>query len=379
VNELYTILSIFVTSGLLLAGGLMFLFTVIPGSSLLGNYRKARYMMACAYLFFVVIGIVEYLLRTPLPNIQNIALMQTVTLAIAASQALLFTSALLALVDVRFPGWRYIFREAACVLLLVVAVFLAYACCSGETFKVAFYGFAALYALLLVHYIFLFRAGYRRFRVRMDNYFSDMEAGRLRWVAFSFFAALSVGVMALLSAIFMSTLVALLFAVVFDVFYLFFAIRFINYAYQFHTIERAMDDVETRLIASLPGEMAAGGEITGMHGDTFALLEKRMEEWIAGKGFTEKGITLDVLAARLYTNSKYLSVYINTCKKQTFRAWMNTLRIEEAKILLRQYPEITVNDIAARVGIATGSHFGKQFHALTGLSPANWRKQSALL
>jgi hypothetical protein len=66
-SELYNILSIFVTSGLLLACGLMLLFMNIPGSPLLGNYRKARYMLACAYLFFVVFEIVEYLLQSPPP------------------------------------------------------------------------------------------------------------------------------------------------------------------------------------------------------------------------------------------------------------------------------------------------------------------------
>jgi hypothetical protein len=102
----------------------------------------------------------------------------------------------------------------------------------------------------------MFLNSYRLFRLRMDNYFSDMEDGRLHWVAYSFFVALAIGIMALLSSLFMSTFVALLFAVVFDIFYIYFAIRFINYVYQFQIIERAMDgaptpDVETRLIASL--------------------------------------------------------------------------------------------------------------------------------
>jgi AraC-like DNA-binding protein len=364
-NDLYLILSIFVTGGLLLAGGLMLLFAVIPDSALLGHYRKARGMMACAYLFFVVAGGVEYLLREPAPGARGIALMQTVTLAIAASQALLFTLALVALVDVRFPGWRHVAREAALVAVLVAGVAAAYGWCSGATFGVVFPGFAALYALLLARYTMLFRASYRRFRVRMDNYFSDAGAGRARWVAFSFYTALGVGVLALLSAVFMSTLVALLFAVVFDAFYLFFAIRFINYAHRFHVIERAMDDD--------PAPSPGVGEMAGMHGDTFALLEKRVEAWMADKGFTERGVTLDVLAARLYTNSKYLSVYINTRERRTFRAWMSALRVEEAKRLMRECPGMTVNDVAARVGIATGSHFGKQFRAHTGLSPARWR------
>jgi AraC-like DNA-binding protein len=368
-NEFYTIFSIFVTGGLLLACGLMFLFAVIPDNPLLGNYRKARCMMACAYLFFVTLGIVEYLFSAPPPSAHSIAIMQTVTLSIAVSQAFLFTFAMLALLEVRFPGWRYIFREATPPLLFVAAIFTVYICCREEMFGVIFYGFVAVYALLLARYIFLFLASYRRFRLRMDNYFSDMEAGRLRWVVISFFVSLVIGVMALLSAVFMSTLVALLFAVVFDIFYLYFAIRFINYAHQFRTIERAMDE-ENAMLQSQENEMK------GMRDNIYVLLEKRTEEWIAEKGFTEKGVTIDILAVRFYTNSKYLSIYINTHKKQTFREWINGLRIEEAKNLLRQYPEMTMHEIAMRVGFATESHFGQQFHSFTGVSPSGWRKQT---
>jgi AraC-like DNA-binding protein len=384
-NELYNILSIFVTGGLLFALGLMLLFTVIPARPLLGNYRKARYMMAGAYLFFVAVAIGEYLSQTSPPDVDDIAVMQTVTLAIAASQALLFTFAMLALLDVRFPGWRYIFRETVGVLLFIAVVILANIFCSAETFATAFYGFAAIYALLLARYTCLFLRTYRLFRRRMDNYFSDMEAGRLHWVAFSFFAALAIGVMALLSSLFMSTPVALLFAVVFDGFYIFFAIRFINYASLFHIIERALDDetpapiAETPCMTSLPpNDPASGSEISGMHDDTLALLEKRIEEWIADKGFTKRGITIDALSTRLGTNSKYLSTYINTRKKQTFREWINSLRIEEAKILLLQHPETTGNEITRQSGFSDRSHFLRQFKKRTGVSPTEWKKRAGI-
>jgi AraC-like DNA-binding protein len=376
-HELYNIVSIFVTGGLLFACGVVFLFAAIPDSPLLGNYRKARYLMAGAYLFFVAAGMVEYLFQASPPDVSDAGLMQTVTLAIAASQALLFTLALLALLDVRFPGWPYIFRKVAYVLLFVAAIFASYLFCPAETFRVAFYVFSAIYALLLMRYTLLFLRSYRQFQRRMDNYFSDMEADRLRWVAFSFFAALAVGIMALLSSLFMSTLVALLFTVGFDTFYLFFAIRFINY--RFHAIERAMNDetpappAETPYVASLPSAAPPAPSSS----DVFARIDRKIEEWITNKHFTQQGITLDALAARLHTNSKYLSVYINTCKKQTFREWINALRIEEAKTLLLQHPGITVNEIARRLGFSDKSHFLRQFKKRVNLSTSDWKKRAA--
>jgi AraC-like DNA-binding protein len=375
-SEPYIIFYIFKSGGLL-ACGLMFLFIAVPDKPLLANYNKARYMMAGALLFFVAVGIVEYLFQVSPPEVSDIDLMQTATLTVAASQALLFTFALLALLDIHFPGWRYIFRKAAYVLLFIAVIITSYALFSGETFRNIFYILIAIYALFLTYYTFLFIKSYRQFRLRMDNYFSDEEDGRLRWIAYSFYAALAIGIMALLSSLFMSTLVALLFSVVCNVFYIYFTVRFINYAHQFQSIERAMDDVptpaETQCIASLP---APDNEITGMHDNTFALLEKRIGEWIDGKGFVERGITIDALSARLCTNRKYLSAYINTCKQQTFREWINALRIEEAKTLLRERPEMTVREIAARTGFATESHFGQQFRTCTGFSPSAFRRDT---
>jgi AraC-like DNA-binding protein len=369
-NELYNIFTIFVTSGLLLACGLMFLFAFIPDSPLLGNYRKARYTMAGAYLFFIVVAVAEYLSGDP--SVQNVLLMQTITLGIASSQAFLFTFAMLALVDVQFPGWRYIWGEAAVVLLFIAAVFMVYAYCSEPFFHTAFYVFAVIYALMLVRYTVLFLKSYRQFRCQMDNYYSDEEAGRLHWVAFSFFTALVIGIMALLSAVFMSTFVALLYAVIFDVFYLFFAIRFINYAYQFQVIEQAMDDASEKTGLPVNKEPLTRNGAIAEH-TAFAALEKQIELWVTNKGFTEQRITIDMLATRLHTNHKYLSSYINTHKRQTFREWINALRIEEAQNMLLQYPDMKINEIADKTGFLDKSHFLRQFKKLNKQSPTAWK------
>lgn len=372
-NELYDIIAIFVTGGIFLVCGLMFFFIAVPGSPLLHYYRKARYMMGVACLFFIPCLIAEYLSHD-LPD-SNVPLSQTLTLVIASLQALLFTLALMALMEVDFPGWRYIFRRSIPALLLMTAVFIFYAFCSECCFKVAFRVLSGIYAGLLIFYTILFLTVYHQFRLLMDDYFSDNEAGRMRWVAFSFFAALSVGVMALLSALFMSTFVALLFSVVFDVFYIFFTIRFINYAHQFHTFENAMNNEPAEENVREKSGNAFTGKRETAESDVFALLDKRIEQWIAAKHFTEKGVTIEILASRFYTNRSYLSSYIKICKGKTFREWMNQLRIEEAKTLLLQHPEMTITEIAAHVGFSDKTNFRRHFVGHTGLNPKNWRNE----
>jgi AraC-like DNA-binding protein len=205
----------------------------------------------------------------------------------------------------------------------------------------------------------------------MDNYFSDMEAGRLRWVAFSFFAALAVGITALFSSLFMSTITALLFAVMFDIFYLYFAIRFINYAYQFQVIECAMDAV-----APEDEDTAPESRETVLSSSAQNAIETGLKTWTDGKLFLQPGLTIDDVSRHIGTNSKYLSLYINQNRNQTFRGWINALRIEEAKHLLTANPDRTVSEIASHTGFTSQSHFSQQFRAITGASPLNWRKQS---
>ncbi|MDR2969928.1 MAG: hypothetical protein LBV32_10060, partial [Tannerellaceae bacterium] len=67
-NELYNIGSTFVSSTLLLALGLMLICLSSADSPLLGNYRRARYALGSAYLFFAPLNVVEYLFTGPTPD-----------------------------------------------------------------------------------------------------------------------------------------------------------------------------------------------------------------------------------------------------------------------------------------------------------------------
>jgi AraC-like DNA-binding protein len=201
----------------------------------------------------------------------------------------------------------------------------------------------------------------RQFRLRLDNFFADGQERHLHWVVFSFGAALTVGVLALLSALFMTHLGALLFSFVLALFYGYFAVRFIRYGFSFRAIEPAMEEV---------------GEPDAICPATFALIDARVDAWIAGKGFTQQGMTRDKLAAMLFTNRSYLSAYLNRYRKQTFAAWINTLRIEEARRLMLQHPGMNMQEIAFRVGYSHRSHFSRRFTGQTGCSPAVWQQRN---
>jgi AraC-like DNA-binding protein len=284
---------------------------------------------------------------------------------VACSQAFLFTYTLITLVNIRFVTRRRIIRESIPVALFIATAFVIYFVCSEACFRVFFYIFLLFYVFLLIRFTRLFLLNYHSYCLQLDNYFSEQESRRLRWVYFTFFAALAIGVAALLSALFMSPLGSLLFSVALIVFYTYFSIRFISYATIFQHIEEAI------VSGQQPEE-----ENRKIDASTFSSIEIKVEEWIRKKKFTERKVNIGGLAGQLYTNRNYLSTYFNAYKKQTFRDWINDLRIKEAKDLLVQHPEMTVQEIALRIGFVNNSHFGRLFLKQTGCSPQTWRKQA---
>jgi AraC-like DNA-binding protein len=372
-NELYDIISIFIGGSVSLCFGVCFLCLSVAENPGLRGYLTARRIMAYAYLFFAAANVAEYLSRSPGDNTQ---LTQMVTLVIGCSQSFLFTYVFITLINPQFLSGRKIIGEVSLFLLFVAALFGFYFLCPAERFNALFAVYVLFYAFLLIRFTRMFLANYRRYRTQMDNFYSGEEAEHLRWVQVSFFAALVIGVLALLSALFMSAWGALLFSVVLIAFYITFAVRFLNYPLVFRYIERAMDSepAEEILLPALD-EPIADNEATATSPDhlAFVALEERLEQWVADKRFTEKGITIDTLAVCLCTNHKYLSIYINTRKKQTFREWINRLRIEEARRLMQQYPNMTVNDIALCTGFSDKSNFSRQFKKQTNLSPTDWK------
>ncbi|MDR2423099.1 MAG: hypothetical protein LBD59_00050 [Prevotellaceae bacterium] len=233
IEEFYNIISIYFGGSVFFTFGVSLLFLSVSECSQLRNYLTARRIMAAAYLFLAASNVAEYFSRSPDDNIQ---LTQIITLLIGCSQSFLFTYVFITLINPRFLSGKKITWIVSLFLLLVAALFVIYALCPPEWFKALFAVYILIYVYLIIRISLMFMAHYRRYIFRMDNFYSGDEARHLNWVRVSFFAALAIGVMALLNAMFMTAWGALLFSVILIVFYIVFAIRFLNYPFVFHYI-----------------------------------------------------------------------------------------------------------------------------------------------
>ena len=83
---------------------------------------------------------------------------------------------------------------------------------------------------------------------------------------------------------------------------------------------------------------------------------------------------LKELSEILHTNRTYLSAYIKTTYKMTFREWITSLRLEYAKNILKEHPEINIQKLAESSGFLSRSNFIKLFTEKEGCTPAKWKK-----
>jgi len=354
-NLIYTNFTIVLATALFVLG---LLFLSLRSNMESPVFRTALRMMAFTYCFFGLVNMLELWSRTFLPETEDVLLLQMTTLIVAVSQAFLFTYTLILLINAPFVTRKRVVRELVLLFTVSVALVIAHFTLPAAWGKLSVYLFILFYVYLLIHYTGLFVATYRNCLRKMDNFFSGREAEHLRWVNFSFYAALSIGTLALAVSLFPAIHIGIVCSIIYLVFYFYFAIRFIKHGFVYKKIEEALSDNDDSppLIASP--------------------IETKLKIWLDEKRFLQPGITLNDVSRYVGTNNKYLSVYINQNMDRTFREWINHLRIEEAKRLLLEYPGMNVSDIALRVGFATKSHFGQQFRAVTRFSPSHWRQQA---
>ncbi len=101
---------------------------------------------------------------------------------------------------------------------------------------------------------------------------------------------------------------------------------------------------------------------------------EKVDNWIKTDGYVQQGLTIKELSEILHTNRTYLSAYIKTTYKMTFREWITGLRLEYAKNILKEHPEINIQKLAESSGFLSRSNFIKLFSEKEECTPAKWKK-----
>lgn len=356
---------------LMLFFGFYFLFAKTPEKKIFTNYLRSRQIMGIAMLLLSANYSVHFFFGIRFKNADSAILMNMSTYFLCYS---LFSSALIMLLD-RFyitkrRVWTHIILWIVFSTLSGVVLFLLP---SGIMQKFSLFALAAwlvVFGVVLARRVII---AYRR-AIRIFNETQADDIGAyIEWLSIFTYWAVIFGVGCGLLT-FLPDKYVFIWILSSIPFYSYLFYSYQNYLLFYEQVENAFEqdmqsEEELLTNSGIEPEMVSE-EVPGSYTE---FIEK-VGNWIKTDGYVQQGLTIKELSKILYTNRTYLSAYIKTTYKMTFREWITSLRLEYAKNILKKHPEINIQKLAESSGFLSRSNFIKLFSEKEGCTPAKWKK-----
>lgn len=359
---------------LMLFFGFYFLFAKTPEKKIFTNYLRSRQIMGIAMLLLSANYSVHFFFGIRFKNADSAILMNMSTYFLCYS---LFSSALIMLLD-RFyitkrRVWTHIILWIIFSTLSGVVLFLLP---SGIMQKISLFALAAwlvVFGVVLAHRVII---AYRR-AIRIFNETQADDIGAyIEWLSIFTYWALIFGVGCGLLT-FLPDEYVFIWILSSIPFYSYLFYSYLNYLLFYEQVENAFEqdiqsEEELLTNSETEHEIVSEKEVPRSYTEFI----ERVDNWIKTDGYVQQGLTIKELSEILYTNRTYLSAYIKTTYKMTFREWITSLRLEYAKNKLKEHPEINIQKLAESSGFLSQSNFIKLFSEKEGCTPAKWKKSN---
>ena len=356
---------------LMLFFGFYFLLAKTPENKIFKNYLRSRQIMGIAMLLLSANYSVHFFFGIRFKNADSSILMNMSTYFLCYS---LFSSALIMLLDCFYITkrrvWTHIILWIIFSTLSGVVLFLLP---SGIMQKISLF---ALAVWLIVFGVVLARRviiAYRR-AIRIFNETQADDIGTyIEWLSIFTYWAVIFGVGCGLLT-FLPDRYVYIWVLSPIPFYCYLFHCYQNYLLFYEQVENAFEqDIqsEEELLTNSGIEPEMVSEEVP---ESYTEFIEKVDNWIKTDGYVQQGLTIKELSKILYTNRTYLSAYIKTTYKMTFREWITGLRLEYAKNILKEHPKINIQKLAESSGFLSRSNFIKSFTEKEGCTPAKWKK-----
>ena len=358
---------------LMLFFGFYFLFAKTPEKKIFKNYLRSRQIMGIAMLLLSANYSVHFFFGIRFKNADSSILMNMSTYFLCYS---LFSSALIMLLDRFYITKRRVWTHI--ILWIIFSTFsgvVLFLLPSGIMQKISLF---ALAVWLIAFGVVLARrviVAYRR-AIRIFNETQADDIGAyIEWLSIFTYWAVIFGVGCGLLT-FLPDRYVYIWVLSSIPFYCYLFHCYQNYLLFYEQVENAFEqDIqsEEELLTNSGIEPEMVSEEVP---ESYTEFIEKVDNWIKTDGYVQQGLTIKELSEILYTNRTYLSAYIKTTYKMTFREWITSLRLEYAKNILKEHPEINIQKLAESSGFLSQSNFIKLFSEKEGCTPAKWKKSN---
>lgn len=238
-----------------------------------------------------------------------------------------------------------------------------------------------LFVVNCLFHIIIFHRTYKRSLKRIEQYYDEDQDHKIKWIRFCYtimmLTQMFILVYMLLPRGFMK-----IYTLWYVLFMLYFTANFISFlgshkllldAFAYKTLsgQEIMERIERR--KKYKQDRDGVVEQTELTDPQLMRIERSLQKWVKEKRFKEYDKTREQIARELNTTKEMLHLYFTTKVGVDFKTWRTGLRIEEAKRLLLENPEMSINIIAELSGFSDRSNFHRQFTKIVGCSPKQWR------
>lgn len=232
-----------------------------------------------------------------------------------------------------------------------------------------------------VLHILQFNRTYRNCVKKLEQYYDDEEDHKIRWVRFCYVIMMLTQMFVLVYLLLPRGMMKVYIAF-YSFFLLYFTANFISFlgshkllldafAYKILSGQELME-----LINSRKDKKAGKKRDTdeGFNEIEFIRLDREIDKWVKEKRFREFDKSREETAEQLHTTKELLHAYFTTRMGVDFRTWRTQLRINDAKVLLLEKKNVSINVVGEMSGFSDRANFYRQFVKFVGCSPKEWRE-----
>ena len=241
-----------------------------------------------------------------------------------------------------------------------------------------------LFIIQCLGHIVKFRKTYLKSAKQLEMYYDEEEDTKIRWIKFCYIIMMLTQTFILVYMLLPSGMMKI-YTLCYSLFMLYFSANFISFlgshkllldAFAHKTLsgKELIDMIHER--KDMKGKKALKKKSPGFNDSEFKRIEKSLELWVKEKRYREYDKSREDIVKELRTSKESLHMYFTTVKKIDFRTWRTELRIEEAKRILLEDKNSSVNIIGEMAGFSDRANFYRQFVKFVGCSPREWRESN---
>ena len=357
--------------------GFLLILIKVPGTEYSKKIVNTKNAIAACYMMVSVLFFVT-LRYSGIDDFDILASLMMFTITATASVILSFS-----LITVLDPNG---FDKDKFILNLGLAIILSYVL--GRSFwweshlakVITITTCICIFIAQCVIHILKFHKTYKDCVKKLEVYYDDEEDHKIRWVRFCYVIMMLTQIFVLVYMLLPSGMMKIYIAF-YSLFLLYFTANFISFlgshkllldAFAYKTLsgQDLMELINSRK------EKKAGRKKEDVNGNNemeFVRLDRALDKWVKDKRFREYDKSREEIADELGTSKDLLHIYFTTRMGVDFRTWRTQLRIEDAKVLLLEKKNVSINVVGEMAGFSDRANFYRQFVKFVGCSPKEWR------